>query len=377
MSHSIEQHLLSKIQQRKLEHNFRSLKGGNYLIDFTSNDYLGLARDQDLRELFWAEIKQIDDTAFGSTGSRLLSGNSKYAEDLETYLAAYHQSPTALLFNSGYTANYGLLSSLPYRGDTIVYDELVHASIHDGIRGSKAEGLSFRHNDLNDLEQKLTVATGLKYVVIESLYSMEGDLAPLKEVAALCEKMGAGLIVDEAHATGLMGKQGEGRVLAEGIAHKCLARIHTFGKAIGGQGAVVLGSELLKDFLINYCRPFIYSTALPFYALAYLRVAFPYLSTEAVRVKREKLFQLVALLRENLKDGNYRLLNSDSPIQSVVVPGNDAIQQFTEKLRTRGFDVRPIKYPTVPDGTERVRICVHSYNTEKEVLNLAQAIQSL
>lgn len=377
MSHSIQQHLLSKIQQRKSEHNFRSLKVREPLIDFTSNDYLGFACDEQLREMFWAALKQQADFPFGSTGSRLLSGNSKYAEDLETFLAAYHQSPTALLFNSGYTANYGLLCSLPYRGDTIIYDELVHASIHDGIRASKADGTAFRHNDWNDLEEKLNAATGLKYVVIESVYSMEGDFAPLNEIAALCEKMDAGLIVDEAHATGIMGERGAGRILTEGLADKCLARIHTFGKAIGGQGAVVLCREPLKDFLVNYCRPFIYSTALPFYALAYLRVAFQYLSTEAVNAKRENLFRLVALLRNNMAEGKYLLLDSLTPIQSLVVPGNDAVIQFTEKLRSTGFDVRPIKYPTVPQGEERVRICIHSFNTEEEVLNLAQAIQSL
>lgn len=376
MSEDIHRYIQSKLEQRKEENNFRALRLPQNLTDFTSNDYLGLSRDEELKLAVLEEVKQLPS---GSTGSRLLSGNSAYAEELEIFLAQYHQSPAALLFNSGFDANYGLLSSLPYRGDTIIYDELVHASIHDGINNSKATGASFFHNDVTDLEEKLKTATGLKYVVVESLYSMDGDFAPLKEIAALCDKYNAGLVMDEAHATGLYGSKGEGRVLSEGIADKCLARIHTFGKTIGGNGAVVLCSEELKSFLINYCRPFIYSTALPYHSLAHIKCAYQILDTIELKERREKLFSLVRLFREILGAGDkkFLLLSGESPVQSIIVSGNGAVKKFAEAIRNQGFDVRPILYPTVPVGKERIRICIHSFNTEKEVCKLAETICTL
>ncbi len=376
MSEEIGRYIQNKLQQRKDEDNFRSLRLTHHLVDFTSNDYLGLARDEKLKQAVLEELKQLP---AGSTGSRLLSGNSAYAEELETFLAQYHQSPAALLFNSGFDANFGLLSCLPYRGDTIIYDELVHASIHDGINNSKATGASFFHNNVTDLEHKLKTATGLKYVVIESLYSMDGDFAPLKKIAALCHKYNAGLIVDEAHATGLYGTRGEGRVLSEGIADKCLARIHTFGKTIGGNGAVILGSEQLKLFLINYCRPLIYSTALPYHSLAHIKCAYRVLNTIELKERREKLFSLVRLFRESLSGGNVKflLLSGESPVQSLIISGNGEVKKFAEAIRNQGFDVRPILYPTVPVGKERIRICIHSYNSEEEVCKLAKTINAL
>lgn len=246
MSSSIRHYILSRIQQRDADNNKRTLKLTNGLVDFTSNDYLGFAKDEALLELVEKEFQEL--SSLGSTGSRLLSGNSQYAEELETRIAAFHNAESALLLNSGFDANYGLLSSLPYRGSTIFYDELVHASIHDGIRASKADSVSFKHNDVADLEKALSLIEGLKYVVVESVYSMDGDFAPLAEIVALCEKYDAGLIVDEAHATGVIGKNGEGLVQHLGLQNKCLARVHTFGKALGAHGAVILGSTDLKSF---------------------------------------------------------------------------------------------------------------------------------
>jgi 8-amino-7-oxononanoate synthase len=373
MSHPILHYIQSKIQQRKNENNFRSLKLTQGLVDFTSNDYLGLARDEKLKE---AVLKELQALPTGSTGSRLLSGNSAYAEQLERFLANYHSAEDALLFNSGFDANYGLLSSLPYKGDTILFDELVHASMHDGIKKSKAAGISFSHNNVADLEMKLKAATGLKYVVVESLYSMDGDFAPLKEIAALCETYKAGLIVDEAHATGLYGPKGEGRVLSEGLADKCLARIHTFGKTIGGNGAVILCKQDLKSFLVNYCRPFIYSTALPFYSLAHIQCAYRFLDTTELQERRERLFSLVRLFRQVLTANEKKvlLLSEESPVQSIIISGNEKVKKFAEAIRNQGFDVRPILSPTVPRGKERIRICVHSFNTEQEVIKLAETI---
>lgn len=381
MNNSILQYIISKLEQRKAENNFRALTVSNNSIDFTSNDYLGLANDTQLRIQVLREMEWLP---AGSTGSRLLSGNSEYIQRLEKMLAEYHRAENALLFNSGFDANYGLLSTLPYKGDVIFYDELVHASIHDGIRHSKANSLSFVHNNLSDLETKLReiserTETKLKYVVVESLYSMDGDFAPLKELAALCRKYDAGLIVDEAHATGILGSKGEGRVSELNLEKECVARVHTFGKAIGGNGAVILCSNELKTFLVNYCRPFIYSTALPYYNLAHIRCAYNYLPTDDAAQRRANLFRLIHLFRENINRTNPRftLLHNKTPIQSIIVKGNDEVKRFAAAIQQAGFDVRPILYPTVPKGSERIRICLHSFNTEAEVIKLAETINAL
>ena len=242
MNKSIQQYIQLKLKQRTEENNFRSLKVVDGLVDFYSNDYLGFARNENLKKNVAAELKSHPGFSLGSTGSRLLSGNNSYVESLEKILAEFYHAESALLFNSGFAANYGLISTLPYKGDTIIYDELVHASIHDGMRSGKANRVAFIHNDLHDLGRKLEAATGLKYVVIESVYSMDGDFAPLKEIADLCEKHKAGLIVDEAHAVGLFGEKGEGLAVELAVQNKCLARVSTFGKAIGAHGAGILCS---------------------------------------------------------------------------------------------------------------------------------------
>ena len=373
MSHSIDNYILAKLQQRKHANNFRSLKITTGLVDFYSNDYLGFARDEELQKRILSEINSNAYSSSGSTGSRLLSGNSEYAEALEKFLAEFHQAEAALIFNSGFDANYGLLSTLPYCGDTIIYDELVHASFHDGIRNSKAKAVSFSHNNMHELEERLNSASGLKYVVVESIYSMDGDFAPLKEIDALCKKYEAGLIVDEAHATGVFGK---GRVATEIPDAKILTRIHTFSKALGAHGAVVLCSDELKRFLINYSRPFIYSTALPFHSLAAIKCSYQFLS-EAEQ-KREKLFSLIELFKKLVHSKeNFQLITSNSPVQSVVVSGNKNVKKVAAKIQQQGLDVRPILYPTVPKGKERVRICLHSFNTAEEVTKLAETINSL
>lgn len=373
MSGSIHNYILSKLQKRKDENNFRSLKNTTGLVDFYSNDYLGFARDEELKRRIDEEIKSNGNPFSGSTGSRLLSGNNQYVEDLEKLIAKYHGAEAALIFNSGFDANYGLLSTLPYKGDTIIYDELVHASIHDGMRNSKANSFSFQHNNISDLEEKLTSAKGLKYVVVESVYSMDGDLAPLKEISDLCKKYEAGLIIDEAHATGTQGEKGEGLVTSE---IQTTARVHTFGKALGAHGAVILCSKELKEFLVNYCRPFIFSTALPLYSLAAIKCAYQLLPITNER--RKKLTSLIHLFKQILQlKENFKYIESNSPIQSIVVSGNDKVKSFASLIQANGFDVRPILIPTVEKGKERIRICLHSFNTEEEVTKLAETINSL
>jgi len=376
MNSSIQQYIALKLQQRKEENNFRSLKITRGLIDFYSNDYLGFARDKELKNLVAAEVVLLEELGLGSTGSRLLSGNSEYAESVESYLAEFYKAGAALVFNSGFDANYGLLSTLPYRGDTIIYDELVHASIHDGIRNSRAAAVGFAHNNISDLEARLIVAQGLKYVVIESVYSMDGDFAPIEEIASLCEKYNAGLIVDEAHAVGVSGAGGRGIVCDLKLEDKCLARINTFGKAAGAHGAVLLCCNDLKAFMINYCRPFIYSTSLPFHSLATIKCAHQFLLCADDR--RKNLLGLVDVFQRQFNgQTRYTLTGSKSPIQSLIVKGNEQVKQIALQIQQAGFDVRPILYPTVERGKERIRICIHSFNTQQEVIKLAEVINSL
>ncbi len=380
MSNSIDRYILSKLNSRKEQNNYRTLNVLHGLVDFFSNDYLGFAKSHELKHRLQQELNRVESAPLGSTGSRLLSGNSQYAEDLEKLIAEFHGAEAALIFNSGFDANYGLLSALPYKGDTIIYDELIHASAHDGMRNSKATAVSFLHNNIDSLEQKLRLASGLKYIVVESVYSMDGDLAPLREIVELCKKYEAGLIIDEAHATGIFGAKGEG-VYSSLFSEACtqtpefIIRIHTFGKALGVHGAVVLCSENTRNFLINFCRPFIFSTALPQHTLAAIKCAYEFLPEAGNQ--REMLFNLVKHFREECQKAKLKhtqLMNGDSPVQSVLVTGNSRAKEMAKKIQQKGFDVRAILFPTVPKGMERIRICLHSFNTEEEVTNLVHAI---
>ncbi|MGZ5245809.1 MAG: aminotransferase class I/II-fold pyridoxal phosphate-dependent enzyme, partial [Flavitalea sp.] len=246
-----------RLERRMAENAKRFLRTTEGMVDFCSNDYLGIATNQLLKESINGELST------GSGGSRLLSGNYELIERTEDRIAAFHGAEAGLIFNSGYDANLGLLSCIGQKGDTYLYDNLSHASIRDGIRLSFAESFSFMHNDVEDLERKLKSATGQVTVVTESVFSMDGDLAPLKEIAELCQRYEAFLIVDEAHATGIVGASGEGLVQELKLNEKCFARVHTFGKAVGTHGAIVLGSCELRDYLINFSRAFMYTTALP------------------------------------------------------------------------------------------------------------------
>ncbi len=369
---SIEQYLQTKLEQRKAEGNFRSLKVLPNAIDFTSNDYLGMSRNP----LFAKEVErecavqQFDKV--GATGSRLLTGNNAYIELIESEIASFHQSPACLIFNSGFAANYGLLSAVPGQGHLLLMDEMVHASIHDGARASKAEKLFFKHNDLADLERLLAAENGKqKFVVVESLYSMNGVIADLTAISALCEKYHAHLIVDEAHATGVIGVQGEGVVQSLGLSDKVFARIVTFGKALGAHGACVLGTDTLRSFLINFCRPLIFSTGLSFHSLACIRVAyqlFPKMQNE-----RNKLNANIAYFRTFSDKTSYRFLDSQTPIQGLLIAGNEEVVACSAYLEKKGIDARPIRYPTVAKGAERIRICLHSYTTFEEIEHLFSA----
>ncbi|MBG8555953.1 aminotransferase class I/II-fold pyridoxal phosphate-dependent enzyme [Hymenobacter guriensis] len=369
----LHQRLAAQLAQREAAGTRRCLSlPAAGLVDFSSNDYLGLSRHPAVQ----AALQLATAEAAGSTGSRLLTGNSAAAEALEQQLACFHRAEAALLFNSGYAANLGFFAAVPRRGDTILYDEASHASVKDGIRGSFATAWSFRHSDLHDLERKLARATGAVFVAVEALYSMDGDMAPLAELAAFCREKELYLVVDEAHTNGVYGALGEGLVAELGLEDAVFARILTFGKALGSQGAAVAGAAVLRDYLLNFSRPFIYTTALPPLTIAGLAAAYAVLPT--LTAERAQLFALSDYLKAQLNvvpglhvpPGSHII----HPVFFTANSGPAQVRQVAAAAQSSGFDVRAIVSPTVPTGTERLRLIVHSYNTEAQIEALARVL---
>jgi len=376
-----EEFLSKRLNAREEEGLLRKLSPENNLIDFSSNDYLGFACSEELKKIIKEELQTLRSNLLtGFSGSRLLTGNSSYAEELERFIAGYHNAQAGLIFNSGYDANLGLISSVAQKGDVIFYDELSHASIYDGVRLSKAESFPFRHNDISHLEDRLKFyrsndnGNSNCFIVVESVYSMDGDFSPLKEIVALCDEYKANLIVDEAHATGIFGKKGEGRVAELALEEKIFARVHTFGKALGCHGAIVLGSESLRNYLINYARSFIYTTALPIHSLVAIKSGYNHLNnkTDNLFKTNELIKSFKLIIKQKSIEG---FLESQSPIQSLIIQGNEEVKKISFLVQKDGFDVRPILSPTVPKGKERIRICLHAFNTEGEINGLISSLK--
>ncbi|OBR08842.1 Aminotransferase class I and II [Colletotrichum higginsianum IMI 349063] len=397
--------------------------------DFSSNAYLSLSTHPDIQRRFLARIEAhlgsssetpppdggrhdsvVSSTPLlGSGGSRLLDGNAPLAESLEGDVAAFHRGPAGLLFNSGFDANVGLFSCAPQPGDVIVYDELIHASVHDGMRLSRAaKKIAFAHNAvdpaeaqrwprslsevlsaLTDGDEGREVREGSRrvFVAVEGVYSMDGDVAPLKEVVECVERhlpRGNGLIiVDEAHSTGLLGERGRGLVCDLGLEDRVWARVHTFGKAMGCSGAIVLCSQITRSYLVNYARSLIYTTAMPFTSLAGIQTAYDFIANGHSEALLSHLWSLVAQTNDLL----LTLLDRHRPERTLMhlapgKPKSPIIPLFTSDPRglaqhcqRRGFMIRPIVAPTVPVGSERVRICLHAGNTFDEVEGLVSAIE--
>lgn len=358
-------HLENRLLKRAKLGNLRTLKINEPLIDFSSNDYLGLARSPVLaRSVFqeW-EMHLSDLNGLGSTGSRLLTGNSSYAQKLEEKIAKFHGYEAGLLFSCGYMANVGLLTAVANQDSVIFYDAAVHASTHDGIRLSRAKAFPFRHNDIEHLENRLKscLSGGDRFICIESIYSTDGTVAPLNEISELARDYEAHLIVDEAHAVGACGSNGRG------LATDVFAQVATFGKAVGVYGAIVLGSHALKQTLINFATSYIYTTALPFQTLAAIKCSydlFPEMDQE-----RDHLQKLIQAFRASFSSF------SMSHIQSVPIVGNEAVKRTAEAIVEQGFDVRPLMSPTVRRGHEVLRICLHAYNKEDELAELINHLQ--
>ncbi|AKA34786.1 aminotransferase class I/II-fold pyridoxal phosphate-dependent enzyme [Flagellimonas lutaonensis] len=374
--------LRQRLEKRKNENALRKLSNYKDLVDFSSNDYLGLAREKKIQRQ--AEGMMLESACSnGATGSRLLTGHYPLLEELEAVLAHFHKAQTALVFNSGYDANLGFFSSVPQRNDIVLYDELSHASIRDGIALGNAKSYKFKHNDLKDLNEKIAMSLRAQsrsedseiYVVTESVFSMDGDSPDLGAMADYCAKHKLCLIVDEAHAVGVLG-QGRGLVAELDLEEKVFARLVTFGKALGCHGAAILGANGLKTYLINFARSLIYTTALPPHTTASIIAAYKLLDAPEGKEKRERLYNLIQRFRSIVSEYGLQdlFLSSDSAIQVAVLGGNKRVRHCAEILMQNGFDVRPILAPTVAKGYERLRICLHDYNTRQEIRTVLELI---
>lgn len=367
-----------KLSNRVSQGNFRQLKVTTGMIDFVSNDYLGLARNNTLYELIKIRMDEIEiPNKNGSGGSRLLSGNSSLYENLESYLSGIFKSEAALVFNSGYQANLALVSAVPQKGDTIIYDQHSHVCLKEGAWLSKAESVMFAHNDLEDLARKLKLAKGDKYVILETIYSMDGDRAPIQEIVELCKMHEAKIIIDEAHSTGVIGERGNGLCCYQNMEDDFFARVYTFGKAMGVHGACIACSNQLREYLINFARPFIYTTALPAHSVVSIEQSFQFLERnmhlQAVLNDLIGFFQTgIEQIADSKSDIFYPC--SETAIQPLIIPGNDRIKSISERLGKRNLDVRPILSPTVKKGSERLRISLHIYNTKEEIELLLEAL---
>ncbi|MES2515273.1 MAG: pyridoxal phosphate-dependent aminotransferase family protein [Bacteroidota bacterium] len=355
---------LQKLLDQRLEKKMlRSLKTVFPHIDFSGNDYLGFST----KGYLFNELKTLQpSTKTGSTGSRLISGNSILFQEIENEIADFHEAESALIFNSGYDANVGLLSSVPQKGDLILSDELIHASLIDGIRLSFATHYKFKHNDVVSLIELITrhkESFNEIYVVVESIYSMDGDNAPLVELASICKQYELHLIVDEAHGVGVFGEKGKGLCQELNIQDHCFARIYTYGKAMGCHGASIAGSEELKHYLINFSRSFIYTTAMPEHSLLSIKAAYQLLPKTP---EIEKLRNNIIYFNSRTKSDK-SFIKSNSSLHCKLISGNTQVQHLEDRLAGADIFVKAIKSPTVKEGQERIRICLHSFNTTAEI----------
>lgn len=372
---SFPKKLQKKLEDRKAANALRKLGTPTICIDFTSNDYLGFSKNENIYANTHALLNEHNCKQNGASGSRLLSGNHPLYPIVEGVLCNFHQSESALIFNSGYDANVGFFSSVPQRGDVILYDEYAHASVRDGVAMSHAKAYKFRHNDLRHLDEMLMRLEphDIVYVVTESVFSMDGDSPDLRALAGLCKKYSALLVVDEAHAIGVLGKQGLGLIQDLNQESLVFARIVTFGKALGCHGAAILGSKSLKLYLVNFSRSFIYTTALPPHSLATIKCAYDQLvisansepSHNAIWLLNRSIQLFKAGILENKLQSIF--IDSNSAIQCCIIPGNERVKSIATKLQELGFNVMPILSPTVPENHERLRFCLHSYNTQHEI----------
>ncbi len=365
----------------KFEADLRDLAGKGRLrslrsragIDFTSNDYLGLAESDELKRAAAEAVAR--GVPVGSGGSRLLRGNHDEHEALENEAASYFGAETALYFGGGYVANFAIFSTLPQQGDLVVHDELIHASVHEGMRRGRAEAVSIPHNNVDAFDAAIVRwraagGKGRPWISAESLYSMDGDSPDIAGLLAVADRHDGMLVVDEAHATGVLGPQGRG-LAAEFEGRDNVITLHTCGKALGTVGGFILAPRTIRDFLVNRARPFIFATAPSPLVAAITRAAIHVSRTNPER--RERLARLVRFAGDEL----FRRCNvtpSGSQILPVIIGADRAAVAVAASLQQRGFDVRAIRPPTVPEGTARLRIALTLNVDEATVASLFEAL---
>ena len=346
---------------------------GREVLSFCSNDYLGLASHPALID---AVRHAAGEAGVGSGASHLITGHHRLHHELEEALAAFVGLPRALLFSTGYMANLGTVCALVGRGDAIFADRLNHASLNDAAVLSRAELKRYPHNDLDALERLLAASTAKrKLVLADAVFSMDGDMAPVRALLALCEQHDAWLMLDDAHGFGVLGKHGRGMLQHCGLYSPRVIYMATLGKAAGVAGAFVAGESVLIDSLMQNARTYVYTTAAPPLLSAALRASLRLIETEGWR--RERLSQLVATLRERLYLKRWHLAASDTPIQPLIIGSNDEALSVSERLLERGILVPAIRPPTVPDGTARLRISLSAAHTVEEVTTLAELLNGI
>ncbi|KIW98849.1 uncharacterized protein Z519_00512 [Cladophialophora bantiana CBS 173.52] len=393
----LEERLSALLEKRRSQSKLRNLKSSPPgSVDFSSNDFLSLSTNKGFQDDYLAVLNRSR-TPIGSTGSRLLDGHSEVAESLERDIAAFHGAEAGLLTNSGFDANVSIFTFLPQPGDVIIYDELIHASVHDGMRQCRAkQQISFKHNDVEDLSRILQQFSSSSpsqtiFVAVETVYSMEGDLAPLTEIVNLMEAIlphnNAHLVVDEAHATGVYGPNGSGRVCELGLEKRVSIRLHTFGKALACNGAIILCSPIIRLFLINYARPLIYTTFMSYPSLLAIKTAYEWLKMGKANLLAANLYHLIDHLYTRLQTlagvaGESGPVSQtlvtlpttcpESPIFAILSPYPRSLAAYCQSA---GFIVRPVVAPTVPKGTERVRVCLHAGNTVEQIDRFVECVK--
>lgn len=372
----LAENLIQKLENLKLNNSLRKLPSFNNFVDFSSNDYIGFSKSETIFKHTHAYLLENEVFENRATGSRLLTGNHSLYQIAETFIAQFHEAESALIFNSGYSAILGFFSVIPQKNDVVLYDELCHASIKDGIAMSSAKSYRFIHNDFEDLEKYiLKFQDRTIYIVVESVFSMDGDSPNLEELIQLSERYNCFLIVDEAQALGVFGEKGEGLTQYLQLHNKIFARIVTFGKGLGCQGAAILGSTDLKEYLIHFAPSFMYTTALSPHTVATIFMAYQQLEIEKEAI--EKLRQNIVFFNQqkNLLGLKPMFVHSKSAIHSAIVPGNENVKKLSHQLQDKGFDVQSVLFPLVPEGQERVRFCIHSYNSLEEINQVLELVR--
>ncbi len=365
-----------KLENSKQSDLFRKLPAFNNLIDFASNDYIGFSKSEAIFRHTHAYLLENEIFQNGATGSRLISGNHSLYQIAESFIAEFHEAEAALIFNSGHHVNLGFFSAVLQENDVVLYDELCHASIKDGIALSRAKSHHYIHNDFEDLERYiLKFPNTTIYIVTETVFSMDGDSPNLEELVWLSEKYNCYLIVDEAHALGVFGKKGEGLSQYLQLHNRFFARIVTFGKGLGCQGAAILGSAELKEYLINFARSFIYTTALSPHSVATILMAYQQLEIEKEAIEKLRRNIIFFNQQKNLLGLKPMFVHSKSSIHSAIVPGNKKVKELAEQLQDKGFDVQAILSPIVPEGQERLRFSIHNYNSQEEINKVLELVR--